>query len=97
MKSIPWAVIAYLLWSAQMAYAIGSVVWFTRKNSTRVFGWGVVNVFGALLCWAFVSAIIGAYEMSDFVASGAIWFPLLVGAIGAGLFVLAQRRMRRAA
>lgn len=91
---ITWAMVAYLMWFAVMGASLVVAVLLTVRKALRGFLWGVAGIFGGLLTWAFVSAIIGLYEMPPYYRQPGFYVSLAIGAMGVGLFGLACARLR---
>ena len=92
---ITWAMVVYLIWFAVMGASLIVAGVLTVRKAFKGFLWGLAGIFGGLLTWAFVSAVIGLYEMPPYYRQPGFYFSLVIGAIGVALFGLACAQLRR--
>ena len=80
------AMVAYLLWFVAVAAAFVVAGGLVVKQGGRGVVWGLVTVVGALLMFAFVSAVTGLYEIPNSLTHTGFLISVGVGVLGAGLF-----------
>ncbi|MEW6304625.1 MAG: hypothetical protein AB1705_14210 [Verrucomicrobiota bacterium] len=85
---------ALILWMAMMLVVVGLAVLFVHRTRVAGIVWAVVAVLGGMLCYGFVSAAIGVYEIQDYAQKAAFWVSVLAGCKGVALLVIGLRRLR---
>ena len=65
------------------------------RNGLTGAGWGVVTIVGGILTWAFVSAVIGLFELTAYQTHPAFFISLGIGTLGVLFFGLGCFRLRR--
>jgi len=83
---ITGATIVAGLWMAVMIASVIMAGWVMWKNGVKGLGRALLTVLGGLMMFAFVSAVIGLYEMPPYYDTFGFWVSLGIGAAGAWLF-----------
>lgn len=92
---VPWGLWAYALWLAVLAASCVVAGLLLARHGWRKAGWGAVTVLGALLMWAWVSAVIGVLELTNYPTHAGFFISCGMGALGVALFGMGCRRLRR--
>ena len=92
---VSWGLWAYVLWLGVLLASCVVAGRLLARHGWSGAGWGALTVLGGLLMWALVSAVIGVLEMTSYHTHAGFFISCGIGALGAVLFGLGCRRLRR--
>ncbi len=91
---ITGAMIAWYGWFGLMLGTVVVAAFLVYRKRWPGAGWGLVTILGGLLTFAFVSAVVGLYEVPSYYTQSAFYVSLGIGVVGAGLVGGGVSRLR---
>ncbi|MEO5804841.1 MAG: hypothetical protein ABIR24_15060 [Verrucomicrobiota bacterium] len=89
------ATIALAIWFAVMLVSVVVATVLGIRDGRKGISQGLQTILGGLLMGAFVSAIIGLYEMERYYFTLLFWVSILIGGIGLLWFIRGLFKLRR--
>ena len=92
---MPWSLFVYLAWFGLLIASIVVAILIISKRGAAGVGWASCTILGALLSWAWPSAVIGLYEIDDYASSAGFMISLAIGVVGIAMFGIGCLDLRR--